>query len=290
MESEFKRAAVGEAGGNEIVVCSGKVLVVDLDGHAVRIEGQTCAHLIVQDIGDRVAVRNGDGGLKLDGVADVGVVGLAVDTVFFDFLINSRLAVLFLDGHVRHGGIQRAQRAQIGLNQIVAKRQVCKFDNAACGLLLAIVSNTICCSVRNRSCGKVSGICAVFPCHIAHVINRDIVQACCSGYEEVCPFCADLVVDCRVVCVVAVQIENAVQGVGFVDNRIIDLNATVGVNCECRNAQRQHEHNGQQQSQGSFDVFHLFLFFLSCFLFFMILINRNAVCPPYGLSGHPSSF
>ena len=145
LKLNFKGAAVLRIGYESIVTTECQGTITDLDLHAAGIEGQAVAHLIVQDIILGLTIDNVNGGLEIHGVADVGIVGIAPVTVgiLLNLLVHSGLGVLFLDGHIRHGGVQRTQNAQVGLNQVITQCQIFKLNRTAISRFFAVIGNML---------------------------------------------------------------------------------------------------------------------------------------------------
>ena len=196
----------------------------------------------MQHIALRLAVHHGNRGFEIHGLANIRIVGLAKGAggVLFHLFLNGRLAVLFLDGHIGHGGIQRAQRAQIGLHQIVAQIQTGERHRAGISRLLAVVGNAILCKF-NRLGRKVRRRSFFFPRHIAQFVDIDVIQAFSAFRKKRRPLRTALIVQRLVILTMAVQVKDPVNGIRLTLNRIINGNVSFS-GSRRSSRQRQHQH------------------------------------------------
>ena len=126
-KADLKRVTIIQAlGNNSVVRC--------VDGSAVQGNfthtrvGEARAHRVMEHV--VLGTRLGDdGALEVDSLAHIGVVLLAVSSrsgVLLDRLHVRGDLVLFFHYHVGIGGVERAEGAERGVNQVITKFKTCK--------------------------------------------------------------------------------------------------------------------------------------------------------------------
>ena len=133
------------------------------------------------------------------------MIAVIAGGIFLHLFIHGGLAVFFLDDHVGHGGVQRAQRAQIGLHKIVAQRQIIKFYGAGSGTHLTVMGNTFIRSILDRRSREIRRGCAGLPDNIAvGLVDINVSAARRAFRKERRPFFTDRIVDRAIVGIVTV--------------------------------------------------------------------------------------
>ena len=194
-----------------------------------------------------------DGALEVHGLADVRVVLLTVFAggILLDGLDVRGHLVLFLHDHRRVGGVQGAQCAQRGIDQIIAKLQV-RERNSRIGFSLSRSR----CSRRGirshagslclRQLRERSGIRALNPGHIALRIKGYI-----RGLRAQPGFPRTVgLVGVRIrTCIVAFQIEHLIGLIDLFRDRIIDGDGAAVQRALLRSHHRAHGKNHDQRQQ-----------------------------------------
>ena len=200
----------------------------------------------------------GDGALEVHGLADIRVVLIAVIVggVLLDGLDVRGNLVLLLHHHVRIGGVQGAQRAQRGVYQIVAQIQTGEGHRGGGGHR-ALVGDAVLLGILLRGLCEGGGVRAILPGHIALRIHLNIGALDGVAVDEAVPRGRRLVGIGVRACVVALQIQDLVDGVGLSDDGVIDGDAATCSLCESHG---QHQNQNQGNAQ---NFLHWFVPFLS---------------------------
>ena len=256
-EDDMECAAVIQAGGHQSVIFrSRQSRTIQCNHNRSAIKCKAFAHGIVNHIFDGVAVIDRDLDFEIDGVAHCGIIHFFAIAIFRDFLDQNRVTVLFLNQHIRHCGIQRAGSAQTGLYKIVAQVKARKCNLAVIRSFGINHCNAVCC-IFNCILRKIRCTCVFLPGDIALVVDINIVQAFLRGCKEAAPICIHLVVQCRIVTIVAIHIKNSVNGILLAVNGIVNGDAAgLCLVCERRRAQSQGQDQGQNQDKKLSRMFH----------------------------------
>ena len=228
--------------------------------HAVSsIKGQAFRHLIVEDVVLCAGLR-GDGAAEVHGLADVRVVFVTklVVGILLHLLFVGGCGILFLHRHIRIGRIQRAQRAQRGIDKVITKVKALEFDRRRIRLFYALIRDAVIRSIFLRQFGKGRRISALHPGYIAQLIGCKIhvfnVRAFSKGFPNSIRF-----VGMRAALrVIAFQVENPINGIGLIHNRVVDRDASLSCG-EYIHRQRQQHCKRQQQAGQLFCVPHKLL-------------------------------
>ena len=267
MENNLKRTAVSKTSGDNVVVAGIGIIALGQvsNSDAVGVKGEASAHSIVQNIAFRTHL-GADGGLELDGVADLGGVIIApvAGGILFDLFINVGRFVLFKHLDARGRGVQRAEGAEGGVNEVVAEVQVRESHGRAGRGLGCVFLNALLFRMRQRGFGKGSGVSPIDPGHIAlcvdvHILGLLLQPRFPNGVRLV-SICA-VSISCRVI---AFKDKNLVSFIGVAFHSVIDGDAAAvvvgAVRCKRGQAEGQGQREGQQQAQQLLDMFHgLFL-------------------------------
>lgn len=126
--------------GGEIIaedVCGTGMITVEIDLNRRRIEFQPFGHGIVQNVVGGITIGHINIGVEIHRVTNAGIIAVARITAFVNFLLDSGLAVLFVDFCVRVGSTNGADSTivQIRNHQIPAEGQIAKCKSYAGSLL-----------------------------------------------------------------------------------------------------------------------------------------------------------
>ena len=200
----------------------------------------------------------GDGALEVHGLADVRVVGRAISAggILFNRLDVGRLGVLLLDGYSRIRGVQRAQRAQRGIDQIVAQIEV--FERYSCGFsfLRTLIADAVIHSILLRQLGKLgdSGVIGGrFPRHIALSVDIEISTI---GFYKGIPTLSGLIGISAGFRIIAFQIKDAINRVGLAHNGVVNGDRAAA-DCHGGNAQRKQKNKRKQNGHCLFHRLYL---------------------------------
>ena len=264
----FERASgVSHAGCfNRAFSCvSSNISTINRHLNRGAVQRQTSIHLIVQDIVCRTLL-DVDLSFEFYRIANFRRIGCFVGTSRFDFLLNGRNFVLFVNRYTRIRAIQHTQRTHRGINDIITKSKPREF-NFATGICRRFYASNftvaLCiCKCRLCKCGCLFfGECVLSgnsPCFFI-VIN--ISRTSTGTRHKSLPLCISLIRIrrfCGSRCIDIIQVENLICGIGSILDRIIDRNAA---GCfrrvrKRRNCHRQHESQRGKQRHESLHVFH----------------------------------
>ena len=214
---------------------------------------------------------SGDGTLEVHGLADISIVRGAIFAggVLLHFLDVGGRGVLFLDGHGRIGGVQGANRAQRGIHQVVAQVQTDKLHFRRISLLGALIGDVMVGSVLLCQLGKGSDISVFSPGHIALRVHAHIRALDGIAVDKGIPSSSSLVSVGAGILVVALQVQNLIDGVGLAHNRVINGDAAGFLRGEGGGDQAQGHDQCQQDAGDSLCAFHV----SDPFFFFHLLLN-----------------
>ena len=228
------------------------------------IQRQTSIHRIVQDIVCRTLL-DVDFGFEFYRIANFRRIACFVGIARFDFLLNGRNFVLFVNIYVRNRAIQNTQRTHRGINDIITKIKIFEF-NFATGICRRCFANNctvaLCiCKCRLCKCGCLFFVecilCRNSPCFFI-VINisrtstgtRHKSLPVCISRIRIRRFCGSRFLD-------IIQVENLICGIGSARSCFIDRNAAFRrLIRKRRGCHRQHESQRGKQRHESLHVFH----------------------------------
>ena len=184
--------------------------------------------------------------------------------------------VLFLDGDSRVRRVERAERTERGVNQIITEVQTRKFNGCGGCFLLALVSNGVLSRVVLRELCEHGGVSAVDPRDIALLVDTNIVTLDVIAVDEGCPIISCFVGVGVGVCIIAFQLQNLIDRIGLTHDCVVNGDFAVVVigaaGCKCADAQRQDDRQRQHEGERAFYCFHgLVLPFAFCFFVFIQL-------------------
>ena len=170
--------------------------------------------------------------------------------------------MLVIHTHAGLRGIQSTQSTHCGIHQVVAQRQVVECNRIIGCLIGSLIVNAVILSIRQGQLGKVSGLSTRDPGHIALVVHFYIVILDSIAVDECTPSIRrSLIGICFLSfsCIVALQLQNAVDGISLPIHCIVNGNRTRSLLClrgKSRHGQAQAEDQSHKQCQDACHVFH----------------------------------
>ena len=285
-ESNIEGIAIGSRSSDGIVgsIHSGAVQG-DAGDAAV---GQTGRHFIMEHIILGTGL-SGDGGLEVHGLADVGVVLLAVIAggIFLNGLDVGGYFVLFFHDNIGIGGIQRAQRTQRGVHQVVAQLQILELHSRVGFFLVSSrgssggISSHLG-SFNLSQLGKGGCVSILDPSHIALSVKADIGSL---GFQPGFPCAVCFVSIGTSVLVIALQIQNLISLINLSGDSVIDGDGAAGqgslLSRKGRDGQGKGQSQGQQQTGQFLCVLHNLVSFPAILFLYLKILFKTPVkgCP-----------
>ena len=213
----------------------------------------------------------GDGALEVHGLADIGIVLLAVIAggVLFNGLDVGGHFVLLFHHDIGIGGVQRAQRTQRGVHQIVAQIQTGEGHRSGGGRYRTLIGDAVVLGILLGSLGESGSVSAVFPGHIALCVHFHIGALDGVAVDKGVPGGSGLVGIGICGGIVALQIEDLIDGVGLADNGVIDGDAAGFAFREGGGGQGKGHDQGQQYAGKFFHMLHFSFSFLIVSIFLL---------------------
>ena len=170
-----------DSGSHSVISTGSQSFTVAISNSDVIVEGQALGHSIGQYITGSTLLGMDDD-LIINLIADAGIVALnVVASTAFNCLIDCGLHILIVDYDRIIGGVQSAQRANGGVDQIIAGRQGCELDLTTSSISSAIVDNALL-FCKSKSCFCKSSSIHVFIClYIFFVYQSEVVRKCLAA-------------------------------------------------------------------------------------------------------------
>ena len=223
-------------------------------------KSQASAHLIVNHVVAGLTINNVNGDLELNVIANTGSVVFNSVAVFNDLLIDGGLTVFLFDSHIRIAAAQRENSVGIfrtpigGREQIITQFLASELNRSigSTSSLLAISGNGVtakpCFGSGGQGSNAIRSKVFFYNDNTGSVI--DAGKICITGafnkvFNKVFPIVIDLVNNRVVGAVMGINVQNAIDFIGFTGNNI--LNSDSAGFCGrliCR--KRRHRHGAQQ--------------------------------------------